>query len=155
MTTKRNLFVRLVPCRCLRGEEETVTALDYSHCSLEQVPKEIFTFEKTLEELYLDANQIEELPKQLFNCQSLHKLSLPDNDLTTLPASIANLINLRELDVSKNEEAATRTAPAPSPQFPLAGNRPMGAMVAGVGSTETRCPLPTGARRDVPAVGRF
>ncbi|XP_072714886.1 erbin isoform X3 [Ciconia boyciana] len=102
MTTKRNLFVRLVPCRCLRGEEETVTMLDYSHCSLEQVPKEIFTFEKTLEELYLDANQIEELPKQLFNCQSLHKLSLPDNDLTTLPASIANLINLRELDVSKN-----------------------------------------------------
>uniref|UniRef100_A0A8C2TDD4 Erbin n=1 Tax=Coturnix japonica TaxID=93934 RepID=A0A8C2TDD4_COTJA len=102
MTTKRNLLVRLMPCRCLRGEEETVTTLDYSHCSLEQVPKEIFTFEKTLEELYLDANQIEELPKQLFNCQSLHKLSLPDNDLTTLPASIANLINLRELDVSKN-----------------------------------------------------
>ncbi|KAM4708822.1 erbin isoform 1-T1 [Discoglossus pictus] len=102
MTTKRNLFVRLVPCRCLRGEEETVTSLDYSHCSLEQVPKEIFTFEKTLEELYLDANQIEELPKQLFNCQSLHKLSLPDNDLTVLPASIANLVNLRELDVSKN-----------------------------------------------------
>ncbi|NXK42083.1 ERBIN protein, partial [Piprites chloris] len=102
MTTKRNLFLRLVPCRCLRGEEEIVTTLDYSHCSLEQVPKEIFTFEKTLEELYLDANQIEELPKQLFNCQSLHKLSLPDNDLTTLPASIANLINLRELDVSKN-----------------------------------------------------
>ncbi|XP_006871039.1 PREDICTED: protein LAP2-like isoform X1 [Chrysochloris asiatica] len=102
MTTKRSLFVRLVPCRCLRGEEETVTTLDYSHCSLEQVPKEIFTYEKTLEELYLDANQIEELPKQLFNCQSLHKLSLPDNDLTTLPASVANLINLRELDVSKN-----------------------------------------------------
>ncbi|XP_004623097.1 erbin isoform X2 [Octodon degus] len=102
MTTKRSLFVRLVPCRCLRGEEETVTTLDYSHCSLEQVPKEIFTFEKTLEELYLDANQIEELPKQLFNCQSLHKLSLPDNDLTVLPPSIANLINLRELDVSKN-----------------------------------------------------
>ncbi|XP_074138490.1 erbin isoform X11 [Sminthopsis crassicaudata] len=102
MTTKRSLFVRLVPCRCLRGEEEPITTLDYSHCSLEQVPKEIFTFEKTLEELYLDANQIEELPKQLFNCQSLHKLSLPDNDLTTLPSSIANLINLRELDVSKN-----------------------------------------------------
>ncbi|XP_066567649.1 erbin isoform X2 [Amia ocellicauda] len=102
MSSKRNLFVRLVPCRCLRGEEETVTTLDYSHCSLEQVPKEIFSFEKTLEELYLDANQIEELPKQLFNCQSLNRLSLPDNDLTALPASIANLINLRELDVSKN-----------------------------------------------------
>ncbi|XP_030625880.1 erbin isoform X2 [Chanos chanos] len=102
MSTKRSLFVRLVPCRCLRGEEETVTSLDYSHCSLEQVPKEIFSFEKTLEELYLDANQIEELPKQLFNCQLLHRLSLPDNDLTVLPPAIANLINLRELDVSKN-----------------------------------------------------
>ncbi|XP_072372030.1 erbin isoform X2 [Scyliorhinus torazame] len=102
MTTKRNLFGRLVPCRCLRGEEEAVTVLDYSHCSLEQVPKDIFISDKTLEELYLDANQIEELPKQLFNCQSLHKLSMPDNDLTVLPASIANLINLRELDVSKN-----------------------------------------------------
>lgn len=68
MTAKRNLFVRLVPCRCLRGEEETVTSLDYSHCSLEQVPKEIFTFEKTLEELYLDANQIEELPKVPLFC---------------------------------------------------------------------------------------
>ncbi|XP_056146506.1 erbin [Lampris incognitus] len=100
--SKRNLFVRLVPCRCLRGEEETVTSLDYSHCSLETVPKEIFSFEKTLQELYLDANQIEELPKQLFNCQLLHRLSMPDNDLTVLPAAIANLINLRELDVSKN-----------------------------------------------------
>uniref|UniRef100_A0A4W5MJD8 Erbb2 interacting protein n=1 Tax=Hucho hucho TaxID=62062 RepID=A0A4W5MJD8_9TELE len=102
MSSKRNLFVRLVPCRCLRGEEETVTSLDYSHCSLETVPKEIFSLEKTLEELYLDANQIEELPKQLFNCQLLHRLSMPDNDLTVLPAAIANLVNLRELDVSKN-----------------------------------------------------
>ncbi|XP_063068487.1 erbin [Engraulis encrasicolus] len=100
--SKRSLLVRLVPCRCLRGEEEAVTSLDYSHCSLEHVPKEIFSFEKTLEELYLDANQIEELPKQLFNCQLLYRLSMPDNDLTVLPAAIANLTNLRELDVSKN-----------------------------------------------------
>uniref|UniRef100_M4AIW9 Erbb2 interacting protein n=1 Tax=Xiphophorus maculatus TaxID=8083 RepID=M4AIW9_XIPMA len=100
--TNRSFFVRLVPCRCLRGEEEVVTSLDYSHCSLETVPKEIFGFEKTLQELYLDANQIEELPKQLFNCQFLNRLSMPDNDVTVLPAAIANLVNLRELDVSKN-----------------------------------------------------
>ena len=75
--SKRNLFVRLVPCRCLRGEEEAVTSLDYSHCSLETVPKEIFNFEKTLEELYLDANQIEELPKLWERTLSpTHSLSL-------------------------------------------------------------------------------
>lgn len=32
---------------------------------------------------------------------------MPDNDLTVLPAAIANLINLRELDVSKNSKQVT------------------------------------------------
>uniref|UniRef100_A0A7N6B0B9 Leucine rich repeat containing 7 n=1 Tax=Anabas testudineus TaxID=64144 RepID=A0A7N6B0B9_ANATE len=102
MTTKRKLIGRLVPCRCFRGEEEVISVLDYSHCSLQQVPKEIFSFERTLEELYLDANQIEELPKQLFNCQALKKLSMPDNDLSNLPPALASLVNLKELDISKN-----------------------------------------------------
>ncbi|NXF92819.1 LRRC7 protein, partial [Eubucco bourcierii] len=102
MTTKRKLIGRLVPCRCFRGEEEIVSVLDYSHCGLQQVPKEVFNFERTLEELYLDANQIEELPKQLFNCQALRKLSIPDNDLSSLPTTIASLVNLKELDISKN-----------------------------------------------------
>uniref|UniRef100_A0A803YAK6 Leucine-rich repeat-containing protein 7 n=1 Tax=Meleagris gallopavo TaxID=9103 RepID=A0A803YAK6_MELGA len=102
MTTKRKIIGRLVPCRCFRGEEEIVSVLDYSHCGLQQVPKEVFNFERTLEELYLDANQIEELPKQLFNCQALRKLSIPDNDLSSLPTTIASLVNLRELDISKN-----------------------------------------------------
>lgn len=44
------------------------------------------------------------LPQQLFNCQLLYRLSMPDNDLTVLPAAISNLINLRELDVSKNSK---------------------------------------------------
>ncbi|XP_031824752.1 leucine-rich repeat-containing protein 7 isoform X5 [Sarcophilus harrisii] len=102
MTTKRKIIGRLVPCRCFRGEEEIVAVLDYSHCGLQQVPKEVFNFERTLEELYLDANQIEELPKQLFNCQALRKLSIPDNDLSNLPTTIASLVNLKELDISKN-----------------------------------------------------
>ncbi|XP_039340840.1 leucine-rich repeat-containing protein 7 isoform X11 [Mauremys reevesii] len=102
MTTKRKIIGRLVPCRCFRGEEEIISVLDYSHCSLQQVPKEVFNLERTLEELYLDANQIEDLPKQLFNCQALRKLSIPDNDLSSLPTSIASLVNLKELDISKN-----------------------------------------------------
>ncbi|XP_041417268.1 leucine-rich repeat-containing protein 7 isoform X1 [Xenopus laevis] len=102
MTTKRKIIGRLVPCRCFRGEEEIISVLDYSHCSLQQVPKEVFSLERTLEELYLDANQIEELPKQLFSCQALRKLSIQDNDLSNLPTTIASLVNLKELDISKN-----------------------------------------------------
>lgn len=42
--------------------------------------------------------------QQLFNCSLLYRLSLPDNDITVLPPAIANLTNLRELDVSKNSK---------------------------------------------------
>lgn len=44
--------------------------------------------------------------QQLFNCQALRKLSIPDNDLSSLPTSIASLVNLRELDISKNGEGS-------------------------------------------------
>lgn len=57
-------------------------------------PKWIFTF-------------FHETPEQqLFNCQALRKLSIPDNDLSSLPTSIASLVNLRELDISKNGEGS-------------------------------------------------
>ncbi|XP_078723749.1 erbin isoform X1 [Lampetra fluviatilis] len=102
MSRKSKLLRRLVRCRCLRGEEETISTIDYSHCCLQQVPKDVFLFERTLEELYLDANQLEDLPKQLFSCVLLHKLSISDNDISILPLSIANLVNLHELDISKN-----------------------------------------------------
>ena len=45
-------------CPCLRPQEEEVRVLDYRHSSLDQVPPEVFNFERTLEELYVDANNI-------------------------------------------------------------------------------------------------
>ncbi|TVK90639.1 Leucine-rich repeat-containing protein 7 [Bagarius yarrelli] len=120
MTTKRKIIGRLVPCRCFRGEEEVISVLDYSHCSLQQVPKEIFSFERTLEELYLDANQIEELPKEAQStssffydytivdciqefpdnikcCKCLSVVEASVNPITKLPDGFTQLLNLTQL----------------------------------------------------------
>lgn len=89
-------------CPCFRPETDDVTVLEYSHFNLDDVPSEVFSFERTLEELYLDANQIKDLPRPLFHCHGLRKLILSDNEVQSLPPAIASLINLEELDISKN-----------------------------------------------------
>ncbi|XP_021372189.1 erbin-like isoform X3 [Mizuhopecten yessoensis] len=90
-------------CPCLRPQiEEDVRELDYRHCSLTDVPSEVFNFERTLEELFVDSNQIRDLPRELFYCHGIRKLSLSDNEITHIPPAIASLINLEDLDISKN-----------------------------------------------------
>ncbi|CAN8003667.1 unnamed protein product [Ixodes hexagonus] len=89
-------------CPCLRPAREEVRVLDYAHCGLEEVPSEVFNYERTLEELYLNANQIKDLPRPLFHCHGLRKLNLSDNDIQTLPPALSSLISLEELDISKN-----------------------------------------------------
>ncbi|PVD23056.1 hypothetical protein C0Q70_16318 [Pomacea canaliculata] len=90
-------------CPCLRPKiEEDVRVLDYRHSSLTDVPGEVFNFERTLEELYTDSNQIRDLPRELFYCHGLRKLSISDNEITSIPPAIASLDHLEELDFSKN-----------------------------------------------------
>ncbi|XP_078353436.1 uncharacterized protein LOC144638124 isoform X5 [Oculina patagonica] len=79
-----------------------MAVLDLRHCNLSSVPTDVFKAEPNLEEIYLDANQIRELPRALFGLQSLHILGLSDNELTVLPSAVSNLTNLREVDISKN-----------------------------------------------------
>lgn len=79
-----------------------MAVLDLRHCNLSSVPTDIFKAEPNLEEIYLDANQIRELPRALFGLQGLHILGLSDNELTVLPSAVSNLANLREVDISKN-----------------------------------------------------
>ena len=56
------LFVK--KCPFFRPKiEEDVRTLDYRHCSLNDVPGEVFNCERTLEELLVDSNQIQELPR--------------------------------------------------------------------------------------------
>ena len=52
---------------CLRKEDEEVLELDYRHCSLDDVPNEIFAYERTLEALRLDCNNIRDLPRCVVN----------------------------------------------------------------------------------------
>ncbi|CAM1325269.1 Uncharacterised protein g8899 [Pycnogonum litorale] len=89
-------------CSCFRPEAEDIQILDFRHSNLTDVPDNVFTYERTLEELNLDANQIRDLPRPLFHCHGLKKLSLNDNEIESLPPAIASLINLEELDISKN-----------------------------------------------------
>ena len=42
-----------------------MAVLDLRHCNLSSVPTDVFRVEPNLEEIYLDANQIRELPRVL------------------------------------------------------------------------------------------
>ncbi|XP_061166210.1 uncharacterized protein LOC133175097 isoform X3 [Saccostrea echinata] len=94
-------FVKKCPCLKPKIQEE-IYELDYRHCNLTDVPAQVFNFERTLEELYLDNNQIQDLPRELFCCHGIRKLCLSNNEVTNIPPAIGSLINLEELDISKN-----------------------------------------------------
>ena len=89
--------------KCFAKEEETeITELDYAHQSLNDVPNEVFAYERTLEKITLDCNNIRDLPRQLFHCEGLKSLTVCDNDVHVLPPAISSLANLSYLNVSKN-----------------------------------------------------
>lgn len=48
---------------CGKAEKETYRVLDYAHNNLLNVPTDIYEHAQSLEELYLDANQLKDLPK--------------------------------------------------------------------------------------------
>ena len=111
-----------------KGCNRQVECVNKSHCSLQTVPDEIMRYSRSLEELLLDANHIRDLPKvrsslylvpakqigrlmsnfhcpqNFFRLSRLRKLGLSDNEIQRLPPEIQNLINLVELDISRNGE---------------------------------------------------
>lgn len=50
-------------CMCLRAPKEEIDILDYSHCSLTDIPSDVFLHERTLVELLVDNNRIHDLPR--------------------------------------------------------------------------------------------
>ena len=85
-----------------KEEEEEITQLDYAHHSLNDVPNDVFVYERTLEQLVLDCNNIRDLPRQLFHCEGLKSLSVADNDVHVIPPALSTLTSLTFLNVSKN-----------------------------------------------------
>jgi Leucine-rich repeat (LRR) protein len=85
-----------------KAEEEEITELDYAHQSLNDVPNEVFAYERTLEKMVLDCNNIRDLPRQLFHCEGLRSLSVADNDVHVLPPAVSSLSSLTYLNLSKN-----------------------------------------------------
>ena len=83
-------------------EEPDVTELDFAHCSLNDVPNDVFVYERTLEDLCLESNNIRDLPRQLFHCHGLKHLKISDNDVHALPPALSSLAQLMTLDISKN-----------------------------------------------------
>lgn len=106
-----------------------VDYIDRRHCSLTDVPDDVLRYTRSLEELLLDANQLKDLPKVctllvvfwlctltnlhnneyvclvlqgFFRLVQLRKLSLSDNEIARLPPEVANLVNLMEMDISRN-----------------------------------------------------
>ncbi|XP_067294650.1 protein scribble homolog [Pseudorasbora parva] len=85
--------------RCNRHVE----SVDKRHCSLTAVPDEIYRYNRSLEELLLDSNQLRDLPKPFFKLHNLRKLGLSDNEIQKLPPDVANFTQLVELDISRND----------------------------------------------------
>lgn len=56
---------------------------------------QVFSHERTLSVLYLDCNQLTDLPRPLFHCHGLEHLHLSDNEIGQLPHALSSLINLK------------------------------------------------------------
>ncbi|XP_015209889.2 protein scribble homolog isoform X19 [Lepisosteus oculatus] len=93
----------MLKCMPLWRCNRHVESVDKRHCSLQTVPEEIYRYNRSLEELLLDANQLRELPKPFFRLLNLRKLGLSDNEIQRLPPEVANFMQLVELDISRND----------------------------------------------------
>lgn len=82
-------------------DKNCVQILDLSGQKLSSIPRFINQFPH-LKELYLNDNEIRELPSELFDCQYLTTLHLNDNLIREIPKEILNLNKLQNLDLGNN-----------------------------------------------------
>lgn len=86
---------------CNKSREQ----IDKRHCNLTTVPDHVLRHTRTLEELLLDANQLQYLPAGVFSLTQLRRLTFSDNEIQRISSEIGQLVNLEELDCSRNDIA--------------------------------------------------
>ncbi|CAK5124964.1 unnamed protein product [Meloidogyne enterolobii] len=80
-----------------------IDLIDRRQCNLQSIPGDLERYARSLEELLLDMNHINSLPKSLFRLHKLQRLGLSDNDIHRLPPEVSGLQNLVELNLSRND----------------------------------------------------
>lgn len=78
-----------------------VEVIDVSHSHLDEVPN-FQNYSRSLEELFIDANNLRLLNENVFKLTELRRLSISDNAISEIPSDISKLVNLVELDCSRN-----------------------------------------------------
>src|SRR5688572_27449159 len=78
------------------------TRLSLSELGLRELPPEIGQL-SSLQDLYLDYNELSSLPIEIGNLNQLRTLSLSSNNLRILPSEIGNLDSLRRLSLQENQ----------------------------------------------------
>ncbi|PIQ16555.1 MAG: hypothetical protein COW67_02255 [Flavobacteriales bacterium CG18_big_fil_WC_8_21_14_2_50_32_9] len=109
------------------GEVHNLTTLNFSHCNIQEIPKNISTLKQLrnlrlshnkintansfnhlsgiekLKFLWLDNNQIKQLPSAIGNLKQVIELYLDDNQLSALPESIEQCENMCILYLGNNQ----------------------------------------------------
>ncbi|MDJ1484382.1 T9SS type A sorting domain-containing protein [Cytophagaceae bacterium YF14B1] len=76
--------------------------LDVSYCTNFTTVSSAISNLKTLEQLYLDKNNISSLPGVIGSLSNLKEIKLDWNQLSTLPESVSDLTNITQLSVEHN-----------------------------------------------------
>jgi internalin A len=87
--------------RAIKVAEET-GRLDLSHRGLTRLPLRLLKQVDGLQELWLDNNQLTQLPPEIGHLTSLRVLRLENNRLTRLPPEVGQLTSLRQLRLDGN-----------------------------------------------------
>lgn len=79
-----------------------ITVLNVGNNELTGLPAEIQKLGSTLEEIFLEGNDLKELPPEIKHLTQLQRLLAHDTQLEKLPPEIGDLVNLKVLDVGDN-----------------------------------------------------